>query len=124
MKLEELVGCLRSMSQEYGCLIDQAAVALEAERAEVIRLKEAIRAHRAQKADDRCIEDDDHLYAALKDGIKCDRRVGNRVEMLKNCARFISRRCEGGHWPTYAELEQEVARLKAENESLRCKPGW
>lgn len=68
-------------------------------------LESAIREHRSQKADDRCIEDDDRLYAVLGDGIKCDRRVGSKEEMLKNCSRFIDRRCEAGGWPTYAELE-------------------
>ncbi len=67
-------------------------------------LESAIREHRSQKADDRCIEDDDRLYAALGDGIKCDRRVGCKQDMLKNCARFIERRCEGGQWPSYASL--------------------
>jgi hypothetical protein len=27
--------------------------------------------------------------------------------MLRNCERFIDRRCEGGQWPTYVELEAE-----------------
>lgn len=71
------------------------------------RLARAIKKHRAQKADDRCIEDDDELYEALGDGIKCDRKVGNKEEMLANCKRFIENRCEGGKWPSYAELEKE-----------------
>ncbi len=70
----------------------------------ITALENAIRWHRDQKADDRCIEDDDSLYAALGDGIQCDRRVGCKEEMLKNCARFIERRCEGGHWPNHREL--------------------
>ncbi len=82
-------------------------------------LAEAIREHRRQKADDRCIEDDDRLYAALGDGIKCDRRVGSKEEMLKSCARFIDRRCEAGTWPTYSELEAERDALKIEAERLR-----
>lgn len=76
-------------------------------------LEAAIRDHRAQKADDRCIEDDDRLYAALGDGIKCDRRVGDKAEMLMNCARFITRRCEGGEWPSYAKIETDRVRLVA-----------
>lgn len=78
-------------------------------REENRRLRQAIETHRAQKADDRCIDDDDVLYAALGDGIKCDRRVGSKEEMLKNCARFIDRRCEGGKWSTYAELEARLS---------------
>lgn len=67
-------------------------------------LEAAIKSHRSQRADDRCIEDDDRLYAVLGDDIKCDRRVGDKEAMLKNCARFIERRCEGGQWPSYASL--------------------
>lgn len=77
----------------------------------VAALEAAIRAHRDQKADDRCIEDDDLLYAALGDGIKCDRSVGNKAAMLRNCARFIDRRCAAGIWPTYQELEAKILRL-------------
>jgi hypothetical protein len=73
---------------------------------ELTKLRNAIREHRAQKADDRCIEDDDKLYAALGDGIKCDRRVGDQCAMLENCKRYIERRTEPGGWATYAELEQ------------------
>lgn len=77
---------------------------------QIEKLRAAIIAHRSQKADDRCIEDDDRLYEALGDGIKCDRAVGDKAAMLRNCQRFIERRCEGGKWPSYAELE---SRLKA-----------
>lgn len=76
--------------------------------AEVRKLRAAIEKHRGQKADDRCIEDDDELYAALGDGIKCDRRVGNKLDMLANCFHFIENRCEGGGWASYAELEQAL----------------
>jgi hypothetical protein len=85
---------------------------------EIERLRAAIIKHRSQKADDRCIEDDDALYAALGDGIGCDRRVGDKAAMLQNCARFIERRCEGGGWPTYAELEAEMSRLRAVLDAL------
>ena len=79
---------------------------------EVVRLRAAIIEHRSQKADDRCIEDDDRLYAVLGDGIKCDRRVGSKVEMLKNCERFINNRCENGQWKTYQDLEAENIKLR------------
>lgn len=81
-------------------------------RQENERLKDAIRMHREQKADDRCIEDDDRLYAVLNDGIKCDRRVGDKAAMLHNCERFINNRCESGKWPTYAQLEQRIKELE------------
>ena len=84
-------------------------------------LRNAIRTHRSQKADDRCIEDDDKLYEVLGDGIKCDRRVGSKEEMLKNCARFIDRRCEAGKWPTYKELEDRVSALEEELADLYSK---
>lgn len=69
-------------------------------------LKSAIAEHHNQKADDRCIEDDDRIYAAV--GLPpCDRRVGSKEQMLANCARFIERRCEAGGWKSYQELERE-----------------
>lgn len=77
----------------------------------VKQLESAIRTHRSQKADDRCIEDDDRLYESLGDGIKCDRRVGDQCAMLENCKRFIQNRTEGGGWPTYAELDQQAGDL-------------
>jgi hypothetical protein len=76
------------------------------------KLRDAIVKHHRQKADDRCIEDDDRLYAAA--GLPpCDRRVGDKAAMLKNCERFINARCEGGGWMTYAELEAELAKARA-----------
>lgn len=81
------------------------------------QLLNAIKLHHSQKADDRCIEDDDKLYEAA--GLpKCDRRVGSKEEMLKNCARFIEKRCEEGKWPTYAELEANIKELEARIEKL------
>lgn len=86
-------------------------------------LRIAIETHRSQKADDRCIEDDDRLYAALGDGIKCDRHVGSKEAMLKNCARFIERRCESGRWPSYSELETINSTLLREIKEWRKKYG-
>jgi hypothetical protein len=77
----------------------------------VTELETAIRTHRARKADDRCIEDDDRLYESLGDGIKCDRNVGDKAAMLQNCARFIERRCEGGAWPSYHDLETALREI-------------
>ena len=91
---------------------------LQEENGKLIR---AIKEHRAQKADDRCIEDDDKLYEALGDGIKCDRRVGDKVDMLANCSRFIDRR-----WPTYVSLEKIVDELVAIYDTMqtRKKGSW
>lgn len=85
------------------------------------RLAEAIRAHRSQKADDRCVEDDDALYAALGDGVECDRRVGDKAVMLRNCERFIERRCEGGGWLSYRELEQQLDASRSMTEKIRAE---
>lgn len=83
-------------------------------------LETAIRTHRDQKADDRCIEDDDRLYEALGDGVKCDRRVGDKEAMLANCQRFIERRCEGGGpWKSYAELLERISALEDANYDQR-----
>jgi hypothetical protein len=95
---------------------------------ETQRLRAAIVKHRSQKADDRCIEDDDELYAALGDGIQCDRRVGDKDAMLANCARFIERRCEGDGWPSYAEMESERDALRefavTISKALGCLPSF
>ncbi len=99
------------LSPDVGDSVKQLCLFLKRELAledNCNRLENAIREHRSQKADDRCIEDDDRLYEALGDGIKCDRRVGCKEDMLKNCARFIERRCEGGQWPSYATLADGI----------------
>jgi hypothetical protein len=75
-------------------------------------LESAIKSHRDQKADDRCIEDDDRLYEALGDGIKCDRHVGDQEAMLRNCYRFVCNRTQGGKWPSYVELELKIVALE------------
>lgn len=78
---------------------------------EIARLRGAVRDHWSQHCDDRCWLDDDALYAAA--GLPpVDRRVGDKVAMLANCQRYIDARCEGGGWPSYAELEAEIARLR------------
>ena len=100
--------------QGYGeGFVHRAAAFIRYLSQEVERLKAAIAEHHAQKADDRCWEDDDRLYAAF--GLQPpDRRVGDPEAMLENCKRFIKQRCEGGGpWKSYAELEAENAELKA-----------
>lgn len=73
-------------------------------------LDAAIRKHHGQKADDRCHFDDDELYASA--GLPpCDKRVGDKAAMMVNCARFLERRCEGGGWPSYADLEKQRDKL-------------
>lgn len=91
-----------------GYAVPPEAVEIQWQLQRIIDLENAIKTHRSQKADDRCIEDDDRLYEALGDGIKCDRRVGDKAAMLRNCERFIDNRCQGGGWPNYAQLEAEI----------------
>lgn len=110
-------------------IADRDAIRAECERrqnllsesnARLLTLEAAIVTHRSQKADDRCIEDDDRLYEALGDGIKCDRRVGDKAAMLRNCERFVNQRCEaGGPWKSYAELEAENEMVRAVTEFIQ-----
>ena len=81
--------------------------------AERDRLKAAIIAHRSAVFDDRCQFDDDVLYEAVGDGVKCNREVGNKFEMLKNCIRFVDVRCEGGGWLTYVQIKEQRDKLLA-----------
>lgn len=106
---------IEHIRNSFGPIPDTELLELCDLAAEAEQLRSAIVAHRSQKADDRCIEDDDRLYSVLGDGIKCDRRVGDKAAMLENCKRFIERRCESGNWKSYAELESEVERLSSEN---------
>lgn len=103
-----IVGTVTALHQRVNATLSL----LDAQAVHITRLEDAIKTHRTQKADDRCIEDDDRLYEALGDGIKCDRRVGDKGAMLANCERFIAHRCESGGWLSYVELEQKITRLE------------
>lgn len=85
------------------------AAELRKTQARVAALEAAIRDHRDQRADDRCWMDDDILYAALGDKKESDNRVGDKFAMIQNCVRYVDRRCAGGTWVSYAELEQTLA---------------
>lgn len=76
-------------------------------------LLQAVIAHHGQRADDRCFLDDHLVYAAAGLPV-ADNRVGDKAAMLENCKRFIDKRCAGGGWASYAELESANAKLKAE----------
>jgi hypothetical protein len=83
-----------------------------------LALHKAIAEHHGQRADDRCWLDNDRLYAAA--GLPpADVRVGDQEAMLANCRRYIQRCTEGGGWPSYAELEAEIARLRRQVEAQR-----
>lgn len=60
---------------------------------EIERLRNAIRAHRDQRGDDRCYLDDDVLYAVLPEGRGlADTRLHDPAVMLANCRRYIAHR--------------------------------
>ncbi len=112
-----------ALAKELGVVATASQVVAEVQKlkAECAKLRAAIHEHRSQRADDRCWMDDDKLYEALGDGIKADRRVGDKDAMLANCKRYIERRCEGGHWPSYAELEASLAQYRTYHINETCK---
>lgn len=111
----DIVGHLRVMAREHVAVIQEAA-----------RLETAIRKHRDQKWDNRCWRDDLELYAALREGPVSPESLAlpPKCEFLESCARYWEQRQPGvdvAGWPgcfTIAQLEAEVARLKAENVEL------
>ncbi len=72
----------------------------------------------AEHADDLCWLDIDKIFLAAGLPIP-DRKVGDKNAMLKNCERFISEMCKNGNWKSYAELELENEKLKAEIEEQK-----
>lgn len=72
----------------------------------------------AQHADDNCWLDIDRIFHAAGLPIP-DRRVGDKAAMLQNCERYIDIMCkEGGHWKSYAQIEQELQDWKDRYTSL------
>lgn len=85
-------------------------------RKRLLEIREAVVNHHSQKADDRCWLDDDLIYNAF--GLQpVDRHVGDKAAMLDNCRRFINKRCFGGKWRSYAELETAL-------HANRCHPDY
>lgn len=78
-------------------------------RAEVDRLREAIRMHRDQRGDDRCWQDDHTLYDVLPEGYEPP-AVDSAV-MLENCQRYIACR-QGG--TEYVSPQRRIEQLEAE----------
>ena len=75
------------------------------------KLLAAVKKHHQQRSDDRCWMDDYELYKEA--GLPShDPSVGNGYDMLLNCVRFVRQRCTPGGWPTYAQLEGQIAQLK------------
>lgn len=94
-------------------LEDQYLLAAET----VTKFGDAIRAHRDQRGDDRCFEDDETLYSVLPEGYTPPAREV-AVE-LSFCEKFIrSRR----HPRTeYVSPQREIERLEEENGKLTAE---
>jgi hypothetical protein len=93
-------------------------------RAEVGRLRAAIREHKDRRGDDRCWLDDGKLYSVLDGGGSRDSSLPPKCEFLESCARFWEQRQHpedkgrrAGEM-TIAQLEAEVGRLGAELDRL------
>lgn len=92
--------------------------------AEVERLRAAIRQHRDQRGDDRCWLDDARLYRSLgadPEDCNIDGTLPPKCEFLKSCERYWEQRQSANEKlsseasaMTVAQLEAEIARLKAE----------
>ena len=96
---------------------DIDAMSEKTAKAEVRRLRVAIRDHRGQRGDDRCWLDDMALYAMLPDGPPDPSitALPPEGEFLANCARYHARRqapsigpADGpqGRWVTRAEVDR------------------
>ena len=96
---------------------------IDEQKAELDRLKAAIRKHRDQKDDDRCWMDDQELYAVLgHEGVQADTGLPPRDEFLESCRRFYDQR-QAPHdrkpaagCMTIAQLQWELARALIELE--------
>lgn len=66
-------------------------------RQELQRVRQLVRTHRDAKNNARCWHNDDQLYRrVLPEEGSPGRMQGSKVELLKNCGRYIDRQqCEG-----------------------------
>jgi hypothetical protein len=72
---------------------DLEPMTAEEMKAEIIKLREAIRYHRDQKGDDRCWVDDLRLYEILPEGaVGYDPTLPPEDVFLENCKRFYKSR--------------------------------
>jgi len=76
-------------------------------------LRDAVRAHRDARGDDRCWMDDEELYKALPEGFVPPKR-DTAVE-LSNCLKFVASRQNPA--TEYTSPEREIERLRAELDS-------
>jgi hypothetical protein len=67
----------------------------------------------SQRGDDLCWMDIDLIFVAA--GLPVPRRqVGDKEAMKANCVRFIDTMCAGGDWPSYADLEEQLAQARTD----------
>lgn len=86
-------------------------------KAEIRRLRTAIRKHRDQKLDDRCWMDDFELYESLPEGIDpsyVDLRLLPHEVMMKNCDHFV--RCRS----TELNPEEAIRKYKEHSNERIC----
>jgi hypothetical protein len=83
-----------------------------------VKLVKVITQVQKARADDTCWMDIDLIFKACGLPVP-DRKVGDKVAMLKNCDRFVNTMCSGGAWKSYVELEAELAAAKIENARLK-----
>lgn len=70
-----------------------------------------IKSVHAAVGDDVCWMDIDKIFAAAGLPVP-DRKVGNKYEMLQNCAKFLNVMCDGGEWESYESVLKERDRLR------------
>lgn len=86
---------------------DQTYAELLKRDREIDRLRAAIRAHRDQRGDDRCWQDDETLYAVLPEGYTAPTREV-AVE-LEHCQRYLE--CRRNPATEYISPQREIERL-------------
>jgi hypothetical protein len=64
-------------------------------KAEIMRLRTAIRSHRDQRGHDRCRLDDDELYGTLPEAPVADLTLPPKEEFLKGCQLYWEHRNQG-----------------------------
>lgn len=76
------------------------------------RLMEVIIDVHSQRDDDLCWMDIDQIFLAAGLPVP-DRRVGDKLEMVGNCLKFINGMCKdgGAGWVSYADLARVVKRV-------------
>lgn len=102
-------GCKSMLpSGEPATVIESFKLDAAKNKAEVDRLRDAIRQHRDERGDDRCHADDGRLYAVLPEG---DTRPERETAVtLENCAKYIECRQTGRE---YVSPQRRIEELEA-----------